>query len=98
MDVINQTVGDALSDMLMVEGILTHRQWNFEQWATGMYTDLPSRQLKVKVADRGRFQTTNADRQLVKPDGLQAVIDAHVEKVAKGRAFVRYLASRMQFP
>lgn len=48
VDVINQTVGDAMSDMLLVEAILHDRGWNVEQW-DHMYTDLPNRQLKVKV-------------------------------------------------
>lgn len=38
------------------------------------------------------FKTTNADRQLVEPAGLQGKIDALVEKYTNGRAFVRYLA------
>lgn len=47
-DLINQTVGDALSDLLMVEAILACQQQSFAQWNTS-YTDLPSRQEKVKV-------------------------------------------------
>jgi phosphoacetylglucosamine mutase len=33
MDMINQTVGDALSDMLMVETILHARGWDAEDWS-----------------------------------------------------------------
>lgn len=47
-DLINQTVGDALSDMLMVEAILAISEQSFSDWDTA-YTDLPSRQKKVKV-------------------------------------------------
>ena len=47
-EVINQTVGDALSDMLMVEAILVSEQKSFSEWNLD-YTDLPSRQIKVKV-------------------------------------------------
>lgn len=49
--VINQAVGDALSGILLVEAALRRKGWGLDQWAA-LYTDLPSRQLKVKVADR----------------------------------------------
>ncbi|KAJ3196750.1 Phosphoacetylglucosamine Mutase [Irineochytrium annulatum] len=47
-DLINQTVGDALSDMLLVEAILACQGKTLESWDAD-YTDLPSRQEKVKV-------------------------------------------------
>ncbi|KAI8140931.1 hypothetical protein BJV82DRAFT_621625 [Fennellomyces sp. T-0311] len=87
-DVINQTVGDAISDMLLVETILTNRQWGPQEWDQA-YTDLPNRLVKVVVADRNIFKTTNAERTLVEPEGLQAKIDEHVAKYADGRSFVR---------
>ncbi|KAI8365317.1 uncharacterized protein BYT42DRAFT_589518 [Radiomyces spectabilis] len=87
-DLINQTVGDAISDMLLVETILTNRQWSLEEWDQA-YTDLPNRLVKVVVADRHIFKTTNAERQLVEPAGLQAEIDANVAKYSNGRSFVR---------
>ncbi|KAJ9586235.1 hypothetical protein L9F63_020144, partial [Diploptera punctata] len=48
MDVINQTVGDAISDLLVVETVLHARGWSIKDWE-GAYTDLPNRQLKVLV-------------------------------------------------
>jgi hypothetical protein len=48
MDVINQTVGDAISDMLIVETVLHARGWSIQDWEA-TYTDLPNRQLKVVV-------------------------------------------------
>ena len=33
MDIINQTVGDSLSDMLMVEAILHARGWDVQDWS-----------------------------------------------------------------
>lgn len=48
-DLINQTVGDALSDLLLVETILTNRQWSLKQWDQA-YTDLPNRLVKVIVS------------------------------------------------
>ncbi|KAI7894555.1 uncharacterized protein EV154DRAFT_548968 [Mucor mucedo] len=87
-ELINQTVGDAISDMLLVEAILTSRQWSFEEWDQA-YTDLPNRLVKVVVSDRHIFKTTNAERQLVEPAGLQTEIDALVAKYSNGRSFVR---------
>ena len=46
MDVINQTVGDALSDLLLVESVLHANGWSIAEWDAA-YTDLPNRQLKV---------------------------------------------------
>jgi phosphoacetylglucosamine mutase len=51
MDVINQTVGDAISDLLVVETVLHARGWSIQDWEE-VYTDLPNRQLKVVVEVR----------------------------------------------
>lgn len=48
IDVINETVGDAISDMLLVELILQSRGWNVKDWEAS-YKDLPNRLLKVVV-------------------------------------------------
>jgi len=69
-ELINQAVGDAISDMLLVEAILTVREWTLEQWDS-QYTDLPSRQEKVKVADRHQFKCIKADTKLESPKELQ---------------------------
>jgi len=85
---VNQTVGDALSVMLLCEAVLRCKSWSLDDWAT-MYEDLPSRQLKVKVQDRTVITTTNAETICVTPKGVQPAIDAVVAKYASGRAFVR---------
>ncbi|SGY15079.1 BQ5605_C013g07236 [Microbotryum silenes-dioicae] len=85
---INQTVGDALSDLLLVETVLLHLQWSPYDWDAS-YTDLPNRLVKVLVQDRTIFETTDAERKVVKPEGLQAKVDEVVGKVEKGRSFVR---------
>lgn len=87
-EMVNQAVGDALSGILMVETILQYRNWSLQQW-NAMYTDLPSRQLKVKVADRSVFKTTDAETKVAFPSLLQAAINTEVEKYEGGRAFVR---------
>ncbi|XP_043276226.1 phosphoacetylglucosamine mutase isoform X2 [Venturia canescens] len=88
VDVINQSVGDALSDMLLVETILYAKGWDLVTWEKS-YTDLPNRQLKVRVADRNLITTTDAERKCVTPRGLQEKIDELVALYPKGRSFVR---------
>ncbi|GAA5903540.1 hypothetical protein JCM8208_003619 [Rhodotorula glutinis] len=88
VDLINQTVGDAISDMLLVETILLHRQWSPAEWDRA-YSDYPNRLVKVLVADRTQFVTSDAERRLDKPEGVQDAIDEVVKKVDGGRSFVR---------
>jgi phosphoacetylglucosamine mutase len=85
---INQTVGDALSDMLLVEAILAHKSYSGIEWDS-LYADLPNRLVKVVVADRNIFKTQDAERQLVSPSGLQKKIDEIVQRYDGGRSFVR---------
>ncbi|KAK2498063.1 hypothetical protein MC885_009707 [Smutsia gigantea] len=88
IDLFNQAAGDAISDMLVVEAILTLKGLSVEQW-DALYTDLPNRQLKVKVADRQVISTTDAERRAVTPPGLQEAINELVKKYKLSRAFVR---------
>ncbi|CAL9052982.1 unnamed protein product [Musa banksii] len=85
---INQAVGDALSGLLLVEAVLQYMGWSIKRW-NELYQDLPSRQLKVKVADRNAVVTANAETQVVKPSGLQELIDAESGKHPHGRCFIR---------
>ncbi|EGT50938.1 hypothetical protein CAEBREN_15256 [Caenorhabditis brenneri] len=87
--VINETVGDAFADLLAVEIILRHYGWSMDDWAEKMYKDVPNVQIKVPVADRSIFETTNAEQTLVKPDGIQKMIDQDVAKFKNSRAFIR---------
>ncbi|KAI6007446.1 Phosphoacetylglucosamine mutase [Pisolithus albus] len=88
LNVINQTVGDALSDMLLVEAVLAHKSYGGAEWDS-LYTDLPNRLVKVVVPDRNIFKTEDAERRLVRPAGLQAKIDELVNVYTGGRSFVR---------
>ncbi|KAG8165317.1 hypothetical protein KVR01_005592 [Diaporthe batatas] len=87
-DLINQTVGDAISDMLLVEVILAHKAWTLKDWAM-TYTDLPNRLVRVEVGDKDVFQTTDAERKLSAPAGAQDEIDALVKKYTSARSFAR---------
>ncbi|KAM3861547.1 phosphoacetylglucosamine mutase [Diretmus argenteus] len=88
INLINQTVGDAISDMLLIEAMLAIRGMTVQQWDT-IYSDLPNRQLKVKVSDRRVIDTTDAERRAVSPAGLQEAIDSLVKKYRQARSFVR---------
>ncbi|XP_077018460.1 phosphoacetylglucosamine mutase isoform X2 [Tamandua tetradactyla] len=88
IDLFNQAAGDAISDMLVIEAILTLKGWTVQQW-DAVYTDLPNKQLKVKVSDRQVISTTDAERQAVTPPGLQEAINDLVKKYRLSRAFVR---------
>eukprot|EP00798_Chlamydomonas_sp_ICE-L_P009793 gene9793-7682_t len=86
---INQTVGDGLSGILMVEAILRRKQWTVQEWAS-LYTDLPSRMTKLQVANRNAITTTDAERKCLEPRGMQDAIDKAVSDFPPGsRAFAR---------
>jgi len=74
--------------MLLVETILAHKSWTPREWDL-TYTDLPNRLVRVEVAERNIFKTTDAERKLVEPHGAQERIDALVKKFKEGRSFVR---------
>ncbi|KAH7916399.1 phosphoacetylglucosamine mutase, partial [Hygrophoropsis aurantiaca] len=88
INLINQTVGDALSDMLLVEVVLAHKSYSGVEWDS-LYSDLPNRLVKVVVGDRNSFTTADAERRLVSPPGLQGKIDELVRRYDGGRSFVR---------
>ncbi|KXX81895.1 Phosphoacetylglucosamine mutase [Madurella mycetomatis] len=85
---INQTVGDAISDMLMVEVILAHKNWTLRDWAM-TYADLPNRLVRVEVGNKDLFRTTDAERRLSHPEGAQEEIDQAVKKYKDARSFAR---------
>jgi phosphoacetylglucosamine mutase len=87
-DLINQAVGDALSDALLVEAILAHKGWSPKEWL-GTYTDLPSRLVRVEVNDRSIFKAYDAERKLESPPGLQSTIESLQSRYNKGRSFAR---------
>jgi phosphoacetylglucosamine mutase len=85
---MNQAVGDALSGLLAVQAVLARKGWGLGQWQQ-LYSDLPSRQTKLRVADRAAIRTADAERRGVAPAGLQRAIDAAVALCPGGRAFAR---------
>jgi phosphoacetylglucosamine mutase len=89
---INQAVGDALSDLLAVEAILSAEgdtPSTIAEW-DALYVDRPSRQLKVAVEDRTVVKPQWDEMRLVEPAALQDAVDAAVAACGEGaRGFVR---------
>ena len=77
-----------MSGILLVEAALRRKKWSLEDWGK-LYEDLPSRQMKVRVADRTVITTTDAERKVAQPKALQDKIDELVAGVPGGRSFVR---------
>ncbi|XP_047000603.1 phosphoacetylglucosamine mutase-like [Schistocerca americana] len=88
MKIINQATGDALSDLPLVEAVLSARGWSVMDWAAAC-TDLPNWQLRITVKDRNLMKTVDAERKCVSPLGLQDRVDQLVSQYPSGRAFVR---------
>jgi len=88
VDLVNETVGDAISDILLVEYILREKDWDVKNWF-GIYEDLPNLQLKVSVSNRHYIKTYDADRKCSEPTGLQEKIDELTSSLKNGRAFIR---------
>ncbi|VDN98223.1 unnamed protein product [Rodentolepis nana] len=80
MSLVNTAVGDAVTDILLVEYILAVKGHSLQQWFD-YYHDLPSKQLKVVVKDRHVIVNTDADRKVTHPLGLQEDIDSLVKEV-----------------
>eukprot|EP01116_Phalansterium_solitarium_P023957 TRINITY_DN8636_c0_g1_i2.p1 TRINITY_DN8636_c0_g1~~TRINITY_DN8636_c0_g1_i2.p1 ORF type:complete len:537 (+),score=191.36 TRINITY_DN8636_c0_g1_i2:126-1736(+) len=88
-ELVNQAIGDALSDILLVEAILRQKNWTIQQW-DALFQDSPNRLLSTRVKDRKPFQPlANDERRLRDSPEIQAKIDALVAKYKNGRSFVR---------
>ncbi|EPX74535.1 phosphoacetylglucosamine mutase [Schizosaccharomyces octosporus yFS286] len=88
IQLVNPACGDALANMLLVEVILAYKNFFLREW-NHIFAEIPSRLIKCDVPDRSIYTTTDAERKLITPEGLQQKIDALVAKYTNGRAFVR---------
>ena len=85
----NQAVGDALSALLLVDAALCTLSLTPPAWGA-LYTDLPSRQTVVWVADRTVVAMNAVESAAVAPAALVAAVDAAVSRAgARARAFAR---------
>lgn len=65
----NIYVGDAISNMLMIESILRDKGMSIDEFSN-IYKDYPSRMFKIKVHDRGMFKTIKDESRLTEPVSL----------------------------
>lgn len=88
VDLTNETVGDAMSDMLLVESILYEKNWTCDDW-NKEYTDLPNKLNKVMVKDRRVIKTNEDETRVLEPKELQEKIDELTKNWSCARSFVR---------
>lgn len=88
LQISNRVVGDAIANMLVIEGILYDLDMTLQQFSQ-IYEESPSRMFTIKVADRSKFTVTEDESRLTWPIDLQREIDEAIAKVEEGKAFVR---------
>lgn len=82
--VINQAVGDAVSDMLLCLAALKLLEMDFASWAA-LYTDLPSKTVKAPLLRRV-ITCSEDETQVVSPKPLQTALNQLVAEGAGGSA------------
>jgi phosphoacetylglucosamine mutase len=87
-EVINQAVGDAISDLLASLACLRAAGLDLSGWKA-LYDELPSRQLKCPSEKKALIQCCPDETRTVAPDSLQPLLDAAMNKYPHGRCFVR---------
>ncbi|MES1907589.1 MAG: hypothetical protein MHM6MM_000681, partial [Cercozoa sp. M6MM] len=86
---VNQAVGDAVSDLLLFEVALRVMHYDLSH-VLALYQDAPSVMTKLAVPDRRKVITTDAERKCIAPADLQPMIDAAVNEIGgSARSFVR---------
>ncbi|KHJ41805.1 ATPase, AAA family [Trichuris suis] len=85
---INQAIGDAICDLLLVETILRNKRWQIHRWDQ-LYTDIPNKLIKFKVPDRRLLRTTDCERRVTHPRGLAEHIAKLLSLYKNSRAVVR---------
>lgn len=88
LQLINQAVGDAISDMLMCIISLQILGWNLQNWIE-MYTELYSRQTKVPSTNKGMIKCSEDETTVIHPKELQDDLNAYMAAIPFGRCFVR---------
>lgn len=84
---MNETVGDAIADVLVVESLLSLLDLSIEKWHS-LYQDLPCLQAKVKVQDKSAFKVSYDETMVVQPVGVQEELAKLMEKY-QSRSFIR---------
>ena len=89
-EVINQAIGDAISDMLITMAALHILDLDQNTW-NDLYSDLPSKQMKVPVAadKKTKFIPSDDETYLIQPEHIQKALKEEMSKFDQGRCFCR---------
>lgn len=90
---INPSVGDAISGMLLVDITLRMKKWKINTWAN-LYKDLPSRQIKVVVPDRRLIITNETEERVLEPAALQIAIDKCITDLVQTGGLMYYACNK----
>ena len=85
---LNPTVGDSMSVMLAAMASLRILNMSLDNWMA-MYTDFPSKQLKVPAPNKALITTSADESYALSPPVLQTRIAEAMGRASMGRAFVR---------
>lgn len=86
--VINQSVGDAVSDMLLVLAILHILKLDLKSWDL-LYQDYPSKQTKIPSVNKFKITCTDDETSALTPIELQNALNIAMKSIPNGRCFVR---------
>lgn len=85
---INQGTGDAITNLLVIEGILKKTGLTIDNWI-GLYGEKPNKLWKMNVEDKLIFKACEDETRLLEPQYFQEEIDKIVESYLGARCFVR---------
>jgi phosphoacetylglucosamine mutase len=63
--------------------------WTLERWNNEFYHDIPSRMLKVKVANRALIRCNDNETICLEPTIVQPLLQTAMDQYVAGRTFVR---------
>ena len=88
--VINQFAGDAITNLLVVEGIIHKTGITTEEWIS-LYDETPNELWKVEVTDKSLFKPCDDETRLIEPADFQEQIDGIIDYYNRvnARCFVR---------
>jgi phosphoacetylglucosamine mutase len=61
---------------------------SFKDWC-GLYSDLPSKQVKIPVPNKNLIRCSTDEMRVEDPSDLQVALDTAMHRLSQGRAFVR---------
>jgi phosphoacetylglucosamine mutase len=88
VDLVNQFIGDSISDMLLSLASLQLMDMSVDQWHE-LYSDLPSKMIKMAVRDKNAILCSEDESEVISPAGLQNELQTAMTACTRGRCFVR---------